>query len=197
VRESQIALTAERDRALAELEQLRIVAADAQAEVEEQSRLLVEEQDNRNAERESLVAQRMRLEQELGGAIERLAATAAEADQREEQLRLAAAQLRALAADLVSGDDDLPQDPEAEVAPTEADSTEPVATETDSEPQEFALFVPGPNGYELVPQTGVPPQAGETVEVIPPDGDAPAQYEVARCARTLPGGGLCVYLAPR
>jgi len=195
VRESQIALTTERDRALAELEQLRIVAAEAQAEAEERSHLLAEEQDRHHAERESLIAQRGLLEHELGDAIERLAATASAADRHEEQLQLAAARLRALAADLVSEGGELREESELE---TETKTeTELVAVAIGSEPEKFSLFVPGPNGYELVPQTGVPPQAGETIEVVPPDGDEPTLYEVARCARTLPGGGLCVYLAPR
>jgi hypothetical protein len=55
--------------------------------------------------------------------------------------------------------------------------------------------VPGPNGYELIPQTGVPPQAGQRVELDMPDRDEPVLFEVVRSGRTLPGGDVCVYLA--
>ncbi|HEU5215581.1 MAG TPA: hypothetical protein VFU30_08575, partial [Gaiellaceae bacterium] len=60
---------------------------------------------------------------------------------------------------------------------------------------DYSLFVPGPNGYELVPQTGVPPQPGETVEIVLPDRDEPSLFEVVRSGRTLPDGDVCVYLA--
>ena len=83
VRESQIALEAERDRLAAELGKLQIVASDAQAEVEERGRLLAEEQDARLAERETLLAQRTLLEEELGSSIEQLAAAGAAADARD------------------------------------------------------------------------------------------------------------------
>ena len=65
----------------------------------------------------------------------------------------------------------------------------------EAEEVEYSLFVPGPNGYELVPQTGVPPQAGQTVELIFPDREEPAVFEVVRSGRPLPGGDVCVYLA--
>jgi len=82
--------------------------------------------------------------------------------------------------------------PEAEAA---APETEPVAWETESQSLDYSLFVPGPSGYELVPQTGVPPQAGETVELVLPDREEPARFEVVRSGRTLRSGDVCVYLA--
>jgi fused signal recognition particle receptor len=218
VRESQIALEAERDRAVAELERLQTVAADAQAELEEQTRLLAEEQDRHYAERESLLTQRTVLEQELGSAIEQLAAAATAADEREEQLQLGSQRLlealnvvRRLAAELSGGAElvDEPEpvgaemDTESEVEAA-SDQSETEAAEVASEPDEpgheteeidYSLFVPGPNGYELVPQTGLPPQAGQKVELILPDRDEPIAYEVVRSGRTLPGGDVCVYLA--
>jgi chromosome segregation ATPase len=233
VRESQIALVAERDRALAELERLEAVATEAQEAASEQNRLLAEEQDRRYAERESLVAQRTLLEEELGDAIEQLAAAASAADAREQQLHLAAERVRdvlddaqtaasegvqrleavrRLAAELTSTGEELPEEDEPETpdspsdptAETEADQQEtedavdegdPAPPDTEPETLEYSLFVPGPNGYELVPQTGVPPQAGETVELVFPDRDEPAVFEVVRSGRTLPGGDVCVYLA--
>ena len=78
------------------------------------------------------------------------------------------------------------------VSPPDAPETEP---EPDSEPVEYSLFVPGPNGYELVPQTGTPPRPGDTVELVLPDRDEPIVFEVVRSGRTLPGGDVCVYLA--
>ena len=60
---------------------------------------------------------------------------------------------------------------------------------------DYSLFVPGPNGYELVPQTGVPPQAGQIVELELPDQDEATTFEVVRSGRTLPDGDVCVYLA--
>jgi hypothetical protein len=84
-------------------------------------------------------------------------------------------------------------EPEAEAtAETEEPTGEPV---TDGEEIDYSLFVPGPNGYDLVPQTGVPPQAGQTVELDFPDQEEPVLYEVVRSGRTLPGGDVCVYLA--
>jgi multidrug efflux pump subunit AcrA (membrane-fusion protein) len=220
VRESQIALEAERDSALAELERLRTVAADAQAEAEEQNRLLAEEQDRHHLERDSLLAQRALLEEELGSAIEQLAAAATAADEREAQLQLGSQRLlealdaiRGLAAELVSGAEELPDelaDTDPETEPAAADvQPEPAADEAEAEAEaatepdeldteteiEYSLFVPGPNGYDLVPQTGVPPQAGTKVELILPNGDEPVAYEVVRSGRTLPGGDVCVYLA--
>jgi hypothetical protein len=215
VRESQIALEAERDRAVAELERLRTVAAETQAEAEEQARLLAEEQDRQHAERESLVAQRSRLEDELGSAIEQLAAVATAADEREAQLQLGTQRLlqaldavRGLAAELVPGIDPPPEEPviaDAEAEPgTDGDRGEEehvadVPDSTQSEPEseaiDYSLFVPGPNGYELVPQTGVPPQAGQRVELVFPDRDEPAVFDVVRTGRTLPDGDVCVYLA--
>ena len=233
VRESQIALVAERDRALAELERLETVATEAQEAASEQNRLLAEEQDRRHAERESLVAQRTLLEEELGDAIEQLAAAASAADAREQQLRLAAERLRdvlddaqtaasegvqrldvvrRLAAELMSTGEELPEDhepqtadspsdpvaePEADQPETEnvADESEPAPSDTEQEPLDYSLFVPGPNGYELVPQTGVAPQAGETDELVLPDREEPVLFEVVRSGRTLPGGDMCVYLA--
>jgi chromosome segregation ATPase len=221
VRESQIALEAERDRAVTELERLRTVAADAQAEAEEQTRLLADEQDRHRAERESLLAQRTLLEEELGNAIEDLAAAATAADEREAQLqkgsqRLLAAldAVRGLAAELVSNREQLPQElvtdvepepePEAEVTveaepeaqtEPETEAGEPAQPEAESEAVDYSLFVPGPNGYDLIPQNGVPPRAGQTVELIFPDREEPAVFEVVRSGRTLPDGDVCVYLA--
>ncbi|MGH3054993.1 MAG: hypothetical protein ACRDL7_08460, partial [Gaiellaceae bacterium] len=74
----------------------------------------------------------------------------------------------------------------------EPDAEQPAA---ETEVVDYSLFVPGPNGYELVPQTGVPPQAGETVELVLPDQEEPAVFEVVRSGRTLPAGDVCVYLA--
>ena len=215
VRESQIALEAERDRAVAELEQLEVIATEAQTEAEERTRLLAEEQDRHQAERETLLNQRTVLEQELGSSIEQLAAAAAAADEREAQLQVDSERLlealdaiRALAAELVSGSEEISDEPETVEARAgeprasssdEVESEEPEAgtNEPDGEAEEieYSLFVPGPNGYELVPQTGVPPQAGQTVELIFPDREEPAVFEVVRSGRTLPGGDVCVYLA--
>ena len=218
VRESQIALEAERDRAVAELEQLQVIATEAQTEAEERTRLLAEEQDRHQAERETLLNQRTVLEQELGSSIEQLAAAAAAADEREAQIQVDSERLlealdaiRALAAELVSGSEEISDEPETVEAEPEATigATRPRATRLESEEPEsgtnepdgeaeeieYSLFVPGPNGYELVPQTGVPPQAGQTVELIFPDREEPAVFEVVRSGRTLPGGDVCVYLA--
>ena len=221
VRESQIALTAERDRALAEVEQLETVAAEARAEAEEQSRLLAEAQDYHHADRETLLAQRTVLEEELGRAIEQAAAAAAVDDERERELQLGAERLREalddahaaaaagmerldavrrLAAGIEPADDELPaEDPEAADEPVDAGpelepfaETEPV---TDSEPVDYSLFVPGPNGYELVPQSGTAPQPGDTVELVLPGHEEPTLFEVVRSGRTLPGGEVCIYLA--
>ena len=214
VRESQIALTAERDRAVAEAERLQALASEAQAAAEQAGRMLLEEQDGRHAERETAGTQRRVLEQELGDALERLAAANAAAGEREKELRLGSGRLiealnavRELAADLIPGSD--PPEREAvpvddpvpvENAPAEAgaeahaDSSEP---ETEPEVGGYSLFVPGPNGYELIPQTGVPPQAGAIVELVLPDRDEVTVYEVARSSRTLPDGDVCVYLSLR
>jgi hypothetical protein len=212
VRESQIALAAERDRAVAELEKLRTVAAEAQKTTAEQTRLLAEEQDRRHEERESLVAQRTLLEQELGTAIEQLAAAGAAADERETQLQLRSQRLlealdavRRLAAELTPAAEELPTEqpeaaetaedrPEADIE-TASSETEPLPADTEPGQVDYSLFVPSPNGYELVPQTGVPPQAGETVEIVLPDRDETTVFEVVRSGRTLPGGDVCVYLA--
>jgi chromosome segregation ATPase len=214
VRESQIALTAERDCAVAEAERLQALASEAQAAAEQASRLLGEEQDGRHAERETAITQRRVLEQELGDALERLAAANAAAGEREKELQVGSERLfealnavRELAADLVPGSDPPAQeavpveDPvpvedaarEAE-AEAQADSSEP---ETEPEADGYSLFVPGPNGYELIPQTGVAPQAGEIVELVRTDRDEVTVYEVARSSRTLPDGDICVYLSPR
>jgi len=212
VRESQIALAAERDRAVAELEQLRTVAAKAQAAADEQTHLLAEEQDRRHEERESLVAQRTLLEEELGSAIEQLAAAGAAADEREAQLQHRSQRLlealdavRRLAAELRPAAEEVPEEEpvldETEIdqrkaeAETVAPETEPLQSDAESGPVEYSLFVPSPNGYELVPQTGVPPQAGETVEIVLPERNEPTMFEVVRSGRTLPGGDVCVYLA--
>ena len=220
VRESQIALEAERDRLAAELGKLQIIASDAQAEVEERSRLLVEEQDARLAERESLLAQRTLLEEELGSSIEQLAAAGAAADERDAQIRRGSERLvealdavRRIADELVSGAAELPEERAAEIAEAvseeipaeeveEAETSEPETEEaeaeqpaTEGEEIEYSLFVPGPNGYELVPQTGVPPQAGQTVELVLNDQEEPTLYEVVRSGGTLPDGDVCVYLA--
>src|SRR5262249_37449988 len=211
-----------RDRAVAELERLQSVAAEAQAEAEERGRLLAEEQDLRTTERETLIAQRTVLEEELGSSIEQLAAAASAADRREAELQLssqrlveALAAVRGLAAELGSSEEQRAEEPAAEVAESEEPASEAVETEDtqnddaeagklDAESDEpaakqeaidYSLFVPGPNGYELVPQTGVPPRAGETVELDLPDRDEPVLFEVVRSGRTLPDGDVCVYLA--
>jgi hypothetical protein len=192
------------------VEQLQAALTEARTAVDEQIRLLAEEQDRHQAERETLLAQRTVLEEELGSAIEQLAAAASSADERERQLQLAAERLHQLAAELVSWREGLPEEdpePEPESAPeleselgaeTDADEpeteSEPVSAD-ESEPVEYSLFVPGPNGYELIPQTGVPPAAGQKVELIRPDQEEPLLYEVVRSGRTLPAGEVCVYLA--
>ena len=213
VRESQIALEAERDRVLAELGRVQLTATEAQAEAEEQTRLLAEAQDHHHAERETLLAQRTVLEQELGSSIEQLAAAASAADEREAQLQRDSLRLlealgavRTLTAELVSGSVELPEETEPEPEPeveaeaeteVETEELEVATDEPDAETDEieYSLFVPGPNGYELVPQTGVPPQAGQTVELVLPDQEEPVLYEVVRSGRTLPDGDVCVYLA--
>ncbi|HET8557420.1 MAG TPA: hypothetical protein VFL58_08955, partial [Gaiellaceae bacterium] len=222
VRDSQIALTAERDGAIAEAERLQALASEAQAAAEQAGHLLVEEQDGRQAERETAMTQRRVLEQELGDALERLAAANAAAGEREKELQLGSERLfealnavRELAADLVPGgappaqeavpvedlvsvEDPAPVEDAAEEAEPEAevqtDSSEP---EAEPEADGYSLFVPGPNGYELIPQTGVAPQAGQIVELVLPDRDEVTVYEVARSSRTLPDGDICVYLSPR
>ena len=201
---------AERNRAMAELERLQTIATDAQTEAEEGSRLLAEEQDRHHAERETLLAQRTMLEQELGSSIEQLAAAAADGDEREARLQLGSQKLlealdavRRLAAELVPGSEKFPEEAstveaEAEVeAEADAERREPEAGANDAEADEidYSLFVPGPNGYELIPQTGVPPQAGQRVKLVLSDEAEPVLYEVARSGRTLPGGDVCVYLA--
>jgi chromosome segregation ATPase len=231
VRESVIALTAERDRALAELDQARSAAAEAREAAEEQNRLLAEEQDHHHREQQTLLARRERLEQEVGKTLEQLAATNTAADEREEQLQRAAERLRdaldeahaaastgmqrlemlrRLASELVPGTEEpaveesrpeaeheVEAEPEPETEPEpepEAEAPQVEETEVQSEPIDYSLFVPGPNGYELVPQSGVPPQAGQTVELILPDRDEPTLFEVVRSGRTLPDGDVCVYL---
>jgi chromosome segregation ATPase len=216
VRESQIELTAERDRAVAEAKRLQALASEAQAAAEQAGRVLLEEQDGRHAERETAVAQRRMLEQELGDALERLAAANAAAGEREKELQLGSERLiealntvRELAADLFPGSEPPAQeaipveDPvPVEDAPDETgnhastDSRDP-DTEPETGAGGYSLFVPSPNGYELIPQTGVPPQAGEIVELVLPDQDEATVYEVARCSRTLPDGDVCVYLSLR
>jgi hypothetical protein len=212
VRESQIALEAERDSALAEIERLQTIAAEAETEAEERARLLAEEQDRHHAERETLLAQRTVLEEELGRSIEQLAAAAAAADRREAQLQIDSERLlealdaiRSLADELATGSEELPPEPstdepqpEAEPeAANEAPAPEADTDDADAEAEviEYSLFVPGPNGYELVPQTGVPPQAGQRVELVLSDLEEPTLYEVVRSGRTLPDGDVCVYLA--
>jgi len=144
------------------------------------------------------------LEQELGSAIEQLAAAASAADEREHRLQLGSQRLvdaldavRGLAAELASGNEQSAEEPEADETETEglAEEMEWVESVSDSEEVDYSLFVPGPNGYELVPQTGIPPQPGQTVELLIPERDEPAVYEVVRSGRTLPGGDICVYLA--
>jgi len=193
---------------MAELERLQTIAADAQTEAEERSRLLAEEQDRHHAERETLLAQRTMLEQELGSSIEQLAAAAAVGDEREARLQLGSQRLlealdavRRLAAELAPGSEELPEEPPSVEAEFEADAEneEPEAgapeRDVEAEAIEYSLFVPGPNGYELIPQTGVPPQAGQTVELVLSEQEEPVLYEVVRSGRTLPGGDVCVYLA--
>jgi hypothetical protein len=210
VRESQIALTAERDRALAELERLQTVAAEARAEADEQNRLLAEEQDRNHRELESLVVQRRTLEEELGDALERLASAGTAAEEQDKRLRRGAKKLRRLAAELAPAGDDLAEDDDLTDEDSEPNATEAEAAfvnevtvgdadelipESGTEPTDYSLFVPGPNGYELVPRTGIPPQAGDTVELDLPEREEPARFEVVRSGRTLPGGDVCVYLA--
>ena len=214
VRESQIELTAERDRAVGDAERLQALASEAQAAAEQAGRVLLEEQDGRHAERETAGAQRRVLEQELGDALERLAAANAAAGEREKELQLRSERLiealnavRELAAHLVPGSDQPAQevipveDPVLEEdAPAEAEAeSQTDSSEPDTEPEAggYSLFVPSPNGYELIPQTGVPPQAGQIVELVLPDQDEATVYEVARSSRTLPDGDVCVYLSLR
>jgi hypothetical protein len=148
------------------------------------------------------------LEQELGSAIEQLAAAGSAADQREHQLQIGSQRLvdaldavRGLAAELVSGNEQVPEEPVAEDVESETETEDPadepewVESVPETEEVEYSLFVPGPNGYELVPQTGIPPQPGQTVELSLPDRDEPMLFEVVRSGRTLPGGDVCVYLA--
>src|SRR5205823_1405787 len=146
VRESQIALEAERDRAMAELERLQTIATDAQTEAEEGSRLLAEEQDRHHAERETLLAQRTMLEQELGSSIEQLAAAAAEGDEREARLQLGSQKLlealdavRRLAAELAPGSEKLPEEASTVEAEAEVDAErrEPEAGANDAEADEI------------------------------------------------------------
>ena len=142
------------------------------------------------------------LEQELGSSIEQLAAAAADGDEREARLQLGSQKLlealdavRRLAAELAPGSEKFPE--EASTVEAEAENREPETGADDAEADEidYSLFVPGPNGYELIPQTGVPPQAGQRVELVLSDEAEPVLYEVARSGRTLPGGDVCVYLA--
>jgi DNA repair exonuclease SbcCD ATPase subunit len=93
VRESQIVLEAERDRALAELERVEVIANEAQSIAEEQTRLLAEERTRHESERESLLAQHTILEAKLHDALDRLGAAAALADERGKELQLAAERL--------------------------------------------------------------------------------------------------------
>jgi hypothetical protein len=170
------------------------------------------------------------LEQELGDALERLAAANAAAGEREKELQLGSERLiealnavRELAADLIPGSEPPAQEaledpvseedaaPEDDAVPVEdAAPVDDAAEEAEAAPQDdtsepgtepeaggYSLFVPGPNGYELIPQTGVPPQAGAIVELVLPDRDEVTVYEVARSSRTLPDGDVCVYLSPR
>src|SRR6185437_1794461 len=98
--------------------------------------------------------------------------------------------VRELAADLVPGSDPPAKEtvPVEDPAPVEDEPAEAGAegqtdsSEPDTEPETggYSLFVPSPNGYELIPQTGVPPQAGEIVELVLADKDEVAVYEVAR-----------------
>jgi hypothetical protein len=216
---------------MAEVGRLQIVATESQAELEEQTRLLAEEQDRHHDERETLLAQRTLLEQELGSAIEQLAAASSTADRREAELQQGSQRLlealdavRRLTAELVGGsvepaeETEVEPEPELEAEPelepeaeAEGEDSEAVLddlsaesesesdSEPDSEPEtgeiEYSLFVPGPNGYEMMRQTGVPPLAGQSVELVLPDEDNPVRYEVVRTGRTLPGGDVCVYLA--
>ena len=109
---------------------------------------------------------------------------------------------------MLSGSEEISEEPETleaeseTTAESESDEVESEAPESgtnesdgEAEEIEYSLFVPGPNGYELVPQTGVPPQAGQTVELVFPDREEPAVFEVVRSGRPLPGGDVCVYLA--
>ena len=137
------------------------------------------------------------------------AAGAASASVREPRLQLGSQRMhealdvvRRLAAELASGVPELPKETEAREAAADTD-TEPETEDVHEEPEpvteaeevDYSLFVPGPNGYELLPQTGIPPQAGQTVELVFPDREEPAVFQVARSGRTLPGGDICVYLA--
>ena len=161
----------------------------------------------------------------LGGAFALAAAAAPADDERERELQLGAERLREalddahaaaaagmerldavrrLAAGIEPGEDQLPaEDPEAADEPVDAEAElepvlEPVAEIeplTDSEPVDYSLFVPGPNGYELVPRSGTAPQPGDTVELVLPGHEEPTLFEVVRSGRTLPGGEVCIYLA--
>ena len=213
VRESQIALEGERDRLVGELERVEAIATAAQAEADEQARLLAEEQDDHLAERETLVTRQTELEEELSSAVTQLAAASAAADSRETELQLGSQKLaealeavRSVTSGLVSGGD-LPQIPPTRDAKPQDEGLEPAGEAIEDEPAvepagtqtdraDYSLFVPGPNGYELVPQSGVPPQAGDIIELVLADLEEPARFEVLRSSRTLPAGDICVYLAP-
>ena len=179
--------------------QLAFVQEHALAEA--QNRLLAEEQDRNHRERESLVAQRRTLEEELGDALERLASAGTAAEEQDKRLRRGAKKLRRLAEELAPAAEDPSEDDDLYEEHSEPDATEAALDEVDlipgseTEPTDYSLFVPGPNGYELVPQTGIPPQAGDAVELDLPDREEPARFEVVRSGRTLPGGDVCVYLA--
>src|SRR5207253_7441814 len=135
-------------------ERLQTVATEAQSVADEASHLLLEEQEGRRAEHETAVTQRRLLEQELGDALERIAAANAAADEREQELQLGSKRLiealnavRALAAELVPGSDlpmqespvqeDPVHDPEPEPEPEPGPEPEP---EPESEPTGYSLF---------------------------------------------------------
>src|SRR5207248_875367 len=87
-------LRQEHERAVNELEPLRTALAEAQAAASEQERRLAEEQERHAGERNELTTQRDRLQEELGGVLERLAVVGPAAEERDE-LRTEVEQLRA------------------------------------------------------------------------------------------------------
>src|SRR5205823_8448485 len=104
------------------------------------NRLLAAEQDRHDAERETLLAQRTMLEQELGSSIEQLAAAAADGDEREARLQLGSQKLlealdavRRLAAELAPGSEKFPEEASTVEAEAEAENREPETGADDAE----------------------------------------------------------------
>ena len=206
VRESQIALESERDRLIVKVERLEAVAKAAQAEAEEQATLLAEEQDRNRGEREMLVARQAELEEELNSTVEQLAVASAAAESRERELQLGSQKLaealeavRSATSGLVSSErapPGLAAAGRAAAGREPAAEDESVAGRRPKGPGRLLAVRPGPNGYELIPRSGVPPQAGDTIELVVAEQEEPARFEVLRSSRTLPAGDICVYLAP-